>query len=219
MKIAVISDIHSNFEALQAVLREIDDENIKHIYCCGDIVGFNASPHEVIELLQERQIPCVQGNHDFIAACLHKLDWFNPDAREAILWTHKQLSKAEKKWLLNLPMKFHAKDITMWHGSENDLFEGLYPESLDKIKLPKTRMLLTGHVHIPFSKEVKGVLVVNPGSVGQPHDGDARASFAIIDENFKVAIKRVKYDIDATAEKIIKARLPTSLSRRLYKGV
>ncbi|MFH1181466.1 MAG: metallophosphoesterase family protein [Candidatus Woesearchaeota archaeon] len=220
MKIAVISDIHSNIEALEAVLREIDRLKIKHIFCCGDVVGFNASPHEVIALLQERKIPCVQGNQDLVAATLHRLKWFNPDARAAILWTHKQLSKEEKKWLLKLPLKFHNKEITMWHGSEKDLFEGLYPDYLSQVKMPKTRMLFTGHIHAPFAREINGVLVVNPGSVGQPHDKDARASFAIVDTGtYTVSIKRVSYDIDATAEKINKAGLPTSLAKRLYKGV
>lgn len=222
MKIAVISDIHSNLEALESVLDEIDRLKIKHVYCCGDIVGFNASAHEVIALLQEREDPiqCVQGNQDFVAATLHNLDWLNQEAREAILWTHKQLSKDEKKWLLKLPLKFHNKDITMWHGSENDLFEGLYPENLNQVKMPKTRMLFTGHIHVPFAREVKGVLVVNPGSVGQPHDKDPRASFAIVDtDTYTVSIKRLSYDIDATSEKINKAGLPTSLAKRLYKGV
>jgi putative phosphoesterase len=220
MKIAVISDIHSNLEALEAVLDEIDKLGIKEIYCCGDVVGFNASPHEVIALIQERNIPCVQGNQDFVAACLHNLNWFNPDARAAILWTHRHLSKEEKKWLFQLPMKFHNKDFTMWHGSEKDTFEGLYPDALSQVKMPKTRMLFTGHIHASFVKEVKGILVVNPGSVGQPHDKDPRASFAIVDlSNHTASIKRISYDIDAAAEKIIKAGLPTPLAKRLYKGL
>jgi putative phosphoesterase len=164
----------------------------------------------------------VQGNHDFVVVTLQNIEWFNEHARAAIMWTYKQLWRKEKKYLLTLPVKLVTKSISMFHGSPSSMYEYVYPDSdlRSVARLVNTRMLFLGHTHVPFVSEVEGVLIINPGSVGQPRDNDPRASYAIVNTTTLTAsIQRVPYNIKAAAQKIIKAGLPSFLAERLYRGV
>ncbi|MBN2454352.1 metallophosphoesterase family protein [Candidatus Woesearchaeota archaeon] len=222
MKLAVISDVHANLEALQAVLADIEAQGINKIYCCGDIVGFGANPGKCIKLLEEKEVISVQGNQDFTVVTLQNIDWYNDEARAVIMWTYKQLWKTEKKYLLKLPVKIIRKRLSIFHGTPKSMYEGVYPDGDLKSlsSMVNTRMLFLGHTHVPFVADVNKVLIVNPGSVGMPFDGNPKASYAVVNtKNLTAGIKRVEYDIKTAAGKIIKAGLPTSIAKRLYKGV
>ena len=230
MRIALISDIHSNLEALHAVLQNINKKDIDKIVGLGDIVGYGANPNEVIKLLQEIKADCIQGNHDLHAVTLSKLDWFNQWAREALLWTNKQLTAENKEWLMKLPLSFeitHGKNkLYAVHGSPRDeLYEYIYPTTDEEtirefFVQKKATVIAAGHTHLPDLKRIGANLFINPGSVGQPRNNDTRASYAIIDLediNF-VSIEKIDYDIDTATKKIIKAGLPRYLAERLHLG-
>lgn len=230
--IALIADIHSNLTAMKAVLTDAKKrkgKKVEKIYCVGDVVGYAAKPNECCELIKKEKIPCILGNHDLNAVTLERIDWFNPVAAAALRWTHLTLSRENRRWLTSLPRKltFKAdrKRICMIHGSPRDpIYEYVLPDVTDItlrhfLDTAKTDILVLAHTHMPFVRKVDGRLVINPGSVGQPRDGDARASYALVDpEAAKATIERVTYDIDKTAREIEKARLPYLLASRLYSG-
>ena len=227
MRIAFISDIHSNIEAFDAVLDDIAKQRLKHIYCLGDIVGYGANPNEVVEKIRKLNIPCVQGNHDFAAPDLKDIDKFNPYAQEALRWTNKTLKTEHKEWLKKLPQKntmtIAGKKFFMAHGSPDDpIWEYIFPttpEARLKTFLQHGDIIALGHTHIPFVKKFGAKLVLTPGSVGQPRDGNPEASYAILDtELLSVTIPRVEYDIETAARKIISSKLPYYLGDRLHKG-
>lgn len=222
--IAIISDIHGNLPAFQSVLERIDELGIKTIYCAGDIVGYNPFPKECISLVRKRKILSCMGNHDY-GVVSGDTPLFNPFAAEAVEWTRKKLNDDELEFLLNLPIKLEPeKNMLIVHGSpKNPLWEYVKPFA------PKTylsslfddkKILILGHTHIPMSKAFEGRLLLNPGGVGQPRDGDPRASFATLDtDRMKAKIIRVKYDIDTVAGKIKREGLPKFLGERLSMGV
>ncbi len=224
-KIAIIADIHSNLEALKTVLKEIKKLDIKKIYCCGDIVGYGAEPNECVELISENKIISVKGNHDIGAVNLHDIELFNQWGRAAIKWSNKELSEENKRFLFKLPEFLQEEGVYFVHGSpRNSLWEYVYPDYSvwdfrEFFKKAGKDILVMGHTHIPFVRDFKGKLAVNPGSVGQPRDGNSKASFCILDTAKKKAeIKRVEYNIKKTADKIKKAGLPVFLAERLFKG-
>jgi len=225
-KIAIISDIHSNFEAFKNVLKKIKKLGIKKIYCCGDIVGYGAEPNECVELIRKDKIISIMGNHDIGCVNLQDKELFNQWGRAAIEWSNKILNEENKGFLFNLPKTLEAEGVYFVHGSPRDyLWEYVYPddsawsfrEFFNKIGKD---VLVMGHTHVPFIRDFKGKLAINPGSVGQPRDGNAKASFCILDTVKKKAeIKRIKYDVKKTADKIKKAGLPEFLAERLFKGI
>ena len=230
MLIGLISDIHSNLEALKAVWRDVKKADV--IFCMGDLVGYGANPNEVVEFFREemkkREILCVRGNHDN-AVAFNTVWGFNPYAREAIRW-HQRVMKPENiEFLQKLPVKerFEAggEDFLIIHGSPRaPLDEYLFPwlpdsEFREVLKYFKEKNLVVGHTHMMMLKEIGGRRVINPGGVGQPRDGDWRAAYAFIDtENNEVIFERVEYDVDTAARKIIEAGLPEFLAYRLYEG-
>ena len=231
MRIALISDVHSNLEAFEAVWDEIKDADV--ILCMGDLVGYGASPNEVVEFVREemrrKRFLCVQGNHDNAVA--FGTDWrFNPYARRTIRWHERVLSVENVEFLRRLPFKETFTDDTgrtymMVHGSPRaPIDEYVFPWLPDTefgtlLTYVKQDDLLLGHTHVPMLKELEGGRIINPGSVGQPRDGDWRASYTIIDtrEN-RVELHRVEYDVYKAAEKIVKAGLPRMLAERLFEG-
>lgn len=243
MRFAVISDIHSNIEALTAVLHQISRLETDLVFCLGDIVGYGPNPIECLEMIKREGISCILGNHDAVAAGLKEPDNFSPIARQAILWTRKQLEKSHLDFLARLPREMLVQDMFMFHGSVHDIDRYI----LDAEDVKENFGLLIsiqgrphigffGHTHakITFSLH-KGVIeaehrdrilvwdekkyLVNPGSVGQPRDGDPRASFCIYDSAEKsVIFHRVTYDISLCQEKIIKYGLPPRLAERLSEG-
>lgn len=244
MRYAFISDIHSNLEALSAVLKQIDFCNIDETVCLGDIVGYNANPNECIEIINGRNIKCVMGNHDARAAGLEEPDDFTYLAKEAILWTRGQLTSQSLAFLKNLPrrLSFSHDKLLAVHGSLQNTDEYIF--SLQDVAANFALMdqetdantCFFGHTHIRITyKEMKKSIypcyeniitieeamryLINPGSVGQPRDGDSKASFLIYDtSDRKVEFFRISYDIDKACRKIIVAGLPIELAERLTSG-
>ncbi len=242
MKYAIISDIHSNLEALEGVLQEIDERGAERIVCLGDVVGYNANPNECIELVRERDIVCIMGNHDAAASRLESLDYFNYAARSALIWTNHQLTERNKRFLAGLSeQKMIDSDFLMVHGSplDRDTYLLSYYEALGQISYLEergVRICFFGHSHRPvlysYDSEVvgeglerhqlkKGIYyLINPGSVGQPRDGDARASFLLFDSDaFQIEVIRLDYDVDKAARKVFSTGLDPILGERLYLGI
>lgn len=221
MKVALLADIHANLPALVSVLEEVGD---LPKFCCGDLVGYNPFPNEVIEIVKREKIVSILGNHDH-AVLTGDTSWFNPTAKKAIEWTRKELTSENTGFLKNLP-KTYENSLCMMHGGPRDpLEEYVFPEDpeyvfLDLFNYTKRKIIVLGHTHMPFVKKIDGRLIFNPGSVGQPRDGDSRASYAILDtEKGEAEIRRIEYDIEKTAKKITEKGLPGRLAMRLFSGV
>jgi predicted phosphodiesterase len=241
VRIAILSDVHANLEALTAVLRDAVEEDCTQCYCLGDVVGYGPNPCECIELLRERNIACVQGNHD--EACAHpEIAWpFNPDATKAIEWTRTQLSSYHRRWLLELPLVRVLPDLgtTLAHASlrtpnEWDYLEepGVAEASLTVLT---TGVGFFGHTHVAglhvvqrgrvefreftsFVIQKRRKYLVNVGSVGQPRDG-ARAAYVVLDTDANsIGLIRTEYNFGETQRKIIERGLPYSLAERLGFG-
>ncbi|AEC51116.1 hypothetical protein PNA2_0199 [Pyrococcus sp. NA2] len=230
MPIALISDIHSNYEALKAVWREIKDA--EKIVCLGDLVGYGASPNEVVEFIrkkmEKKEILCIRGNHD--NAIAFGTDWhFNPYARQAVRWHQQVMSIKNLEFLRRLPVrlffKYGERSYHIIHGSPRaPLDEYLFPwlpdsEFANCLSYIREDDLIVGHTHVPMLKVIGNRRVINPGSVGQPRDGDWRASYALLYEDGKLEFFRIEYDVEKAAEKIIKAGLPEFLALRLFEGL
>ena len=244
MHYALLADIHANLAAFTAVLDDIERRGgVEEFWCLGDIVGYGPDPSQCIELLRKYKHICVAGNHDLGA--IGKLDTakFNPDAAFTCLWTAQQLSPEDIKYLGSLPSVIEKDDFTLVHGSPREpIWEYLISKSSaqENFTCFKTKFCLVGHSHMPFifrqdedgscsfiplSESIGQVLgksrmIVNPGGVGQPRDGDPRASYAIYDSDSGVVrLYRVVYDISATQLKMVKNNLPMRLVVRLEHGL
>ena len=243
MRCLILSDIHSNLVALEAVLQHAPSD--LPIYCLGDIVGYGPHPNECIELLRERDVVCIVGNHDW--AVMNKVDMrdFNLDARRSVLWTQQQLRPENLAYLERLPLRQVIGDYTLAHGSPREpVWEYILysPTARANFSHFDTPYCLVGHTHVPVAFRLSeedgaqlcapeqlvegnplqlagGRLIVNPGSVGQPRDGDARASYAILDtEAATLDYRRVSYDIAATQRLMEQANLPQRNVMRLSYG-
>lgn len=230
MKRAIISDIHSNLEAFEAVLKDIDSQNIEQIYCLGDLVGYGPNPLECIDIMMSRATVCLLGNHD--QATLFDPEGFNAAAEQAIFWTRDQLEKpgdpkAAKRWefLGELPRIYREDDTLFVHGSpRNPLNEYVFQDDIyDERKMERIFSVVPqysfqGHTHVPgiftesreyFSPtETEGQYVltnqkvmINVGSVGQSRDRDPRACYVVQDGNV-IQFRRVEYPTEKTIEKI-----------------
>ncbi len=226
-KVAVISDVHANLEALDAVLKEVDGLDA---FCLGDLVDYGANPNEVIEAIRGIGIPTIMGNHDW-AAITGDTSQFNPKAAMSSIWTRKKLDDASLGYLRALAEErresLAGNSLYFTHGSPDDrLWEYVDPRThsnlfghyLDKLGV---QIIGLGHTHIPYVWRERGRVVFNPGSVGQPRDGDWRASFALLsvgEGGLSVEIRRVEYDVESAASKIREAGLPRSHADRLVTG-
>ncbi|MBI2832108.1 MAG: metallophosphoesterase family protein [Chloroflexi bacterium] len=243
MRYAIIADIHSNLAAFAAVLNDIERRGgVEEIWCLGDIVGYGPDPHRCIELLRQHKNVSVAGNHDRAAAGQLSTAEFNPDAAAAVRWTAPHLTPEDFEYLKNLPMVIEKGDFTLVHGSPREpIWEYLLSISAARENLVyfKTRYCLVGHSHVPlvieemeagqvFFKQFppdielkvgQNRLLINPGGVGQPRDGDPRASYAIYDgEAGTVVHHRVPYVISATQARMREFDLPEYLVTRLEYG-
>jgi predicted phosphodiesterase len=239
LKIGVIGDIHGNLEALTAVLEILEAEHVDDVVCVGDVVGYGADPVECIRIVRERTSVVVAGNHDYGAVGKQALDYFNSAAREAVLWTGKQLSDEDRRWLSNLPLVHRSKEYELVHASfyRPEAFEYIFnpEEATPSFTFQKSKLAFFGHTHWPstfldgepvrhsIQKVVPidppGKVLINVGAVGQPRDSDPTASVVILDlGKGRVNFKRAQYDIQAAAKKIIDAGLPASLAERLCHG-
>ncbi len=229
MRIAVFSDIHSNLEALREVLKACG--KVDQYLCLGDIVGYGANPNEVIQLIKQHKMLAIRGNHDE-AVLTGIAEGFNPTAASAVEWTRRDIGAESLAFLKSLPLHLKIEldglHTHIVHGSpEEPLEEYIYPDENQErlqsfLTLTKADLLLLGHTHLPMDIRVGKGRVVNPGSVGQPRDGDPRASFAVLGVEGRLVnctIHRVKYDVEKTAQKILDAGLPAFDAKRLYLGV
>jgi len=239
MRFAIFSDTHGNLEALEAVLADACKRKCTHFVCLGDIVGYNANPHECVERIRELDCPVVKGNHDEQASLLLSTSDFNELAERAIQWTRDHLTEEDKQWLRELPLQKKVRDFTIVHATLDTPAQwGYVFNNLDaaaSFTYQHTTACFFGHTHVPmvFIRD-EGVrrewidhirieptkkYLINMGSVGQPRDGNWRAAYCIYDiENNLVEQLRVKYDLAVAQQKIIKAGLPRLLAERLALG-
>ncbi len=224
MRIAIISDIHSNLQALREVALKIEAGSVDMTVCAGDVVGYGADPNACCEAVRRLTQVSILGNHD-VAALRHDPSGMNPYAAAAALWTAHELSENARSYLLSLKesarIDAQRRVLAMHHGSLDSIWEYLYEEDVAEEMLRKAdaNVLIFGHTHVPYVKKLERGLIVNPGSVGQPRDHDPRASLALVDTNpLSCSIVRVQYDIEGAAEAIIEAGLPRILAKRLEVG-
>lgn len=244
MRYLVVADIHSNLEALQSVMGHAESMGgFEGVWCLGDIVGYGADPTACIDLLRSYPLAAVSGNHDLAAIDALSINEFNDYAKEAVLWTHEQLTPEHREFLGGNPLRREEDGVTLLHGTPSDpVWEYFLPQMMTKTDVAEsfqqiyTPSCLVGHSHIPFicledgahfiglAQGQKKMLnqtrcVVNPGSVGQPRDGDPRAAYALYDADAdSLTHYRVDYDIEAAQAKITEAGLPDILSSRLAVG-
>jgi predicted phosphodiesterase len=240
---AVISDIHGNLEALETVLDDLPD-GAERIYCLGDVIGYGANPNECCDLVRKRGMPMITGNHDLAVTDLSTdLSWFNPIAAAAIEWTREQLTEENARFLRERPRMMWEGSTLFVHGSVRDpdeyILNGMVAqENLEVLKrdYPDARICFFGHTHIktvapspdgpaaaPDALDLSagGPYLVNPGSVGQPRDGDTFASYVLVEDaqdTIRVAYRFVEYDIGKAQARIRAAGLPSMLADRLAQG-
>jgi putative phosphoesterase len=224
MLIGLISDVHSNSVALKAVLEELDAWGIKIVLHAGDIVGYNPYPDETIELFKKKKIITILGNHDRAFMTGDTSD-FNPYAAAAMEWTRNAASQDCLNYIMGLKntVTIAAEDerIVMFHESPKNLHDYIFPDvaTPDLLSNINGDVLVLGHTHIPFIMESEEGQVVNPGSVGQPRDGNPDASFAVLDTvTREIKLKRVQYDIEKVIRDMLTAHLPEALAYRLRVG-
>ncbi len=224
MLIGLIADVHSNVVALGAVLSELEDTGSERILHAGDIVGYNPYPNETIELFKRNNIISIAGNHDR-ALVTGDTSGFNPYAKAALEWTRKVVFLDNSDYLKGLKnietITIDEKRIVLVHGSPYDINEYVYPEDVSPGLLSSANadILVLGHTHIQFKTEYPEGIIVNPGSVGQPRDGNPGAAFAVLDtESGKIELKRISYDIEKVIEDMLAAHLPEKLALRLRTG-
>ena len=241
MRVAVVSDVHANLPALEAVLAEIDAAGVDEVWCLGDIGGYGPDPGACVETIRDRCAVSLSGNHDLGAIGAIAIDDFNPYAAEANLWTGSVLSEADRAWLGSLPTRTTRHDVTLAHGSPREpVWEYVVSArvALASFGCFDTEWCLVGHSHVPLvivepaadgtltafpgsggPVEPPGRAIINPGSVGQPRDGDPRAAYAILDLEEKTAtFRRTAYDIAEVQARMRAAGLPAYLIDRLEQG-
>lgn len=240
MRTLVVSDIHGNIEALNAVFAHAEEEEpIERVICLGDTVGYGPAPMACLEALWERHAVSIQGNHDAAVAGKISTENFNVYAAMAAQWTTEQLSAEAIQWLGELPEKLVDESFLLVHGSpRGPLWDYLmsYGQAMEAWEHTETSDVLVGHTHFQFAAEAgRGIenpgqygltvpmgharLVVNPGSVGQPRDSDPRAAYGIYDDEARmISLHRVWYDISATQRSMADIGLPEALISRLSAG-
>jgi predicted phosphodiesterase len=247
MRYLVLSDIHSNLEALEAVMRASAAQRYDAVLVLGDLVGYGADPNAVVDRIRGlNPAAIVRGNHDKVAAGLDDADDFNPMAKSAAHWTRESLTPQTLEYLRGLPAGPLIVDdtIEICHGSplDEDLYVVADVDAARSIAVARTPICLFGHTHVAISARMDGErtlhidapqghpefpttingdskYLINPGSVGQPRDGDSRAAYAIADlERKVVTLYRVAYPIEAAQKKILDAGLPPMLAYRLGMG-
>jgi len=233
-KIAIISDIHGNIFALEAVLTDISrHRGIEEILCLGDVVGYYPYPNECIELVRDHCSITIMGNHEAGVLGIEPPYYFNSVAYTMIVWTKKKLSEKNSDWIASLPkrriVERNKKSIYLVHGSPFKPFDYFDYEETDyfnkqlerAFNRTMTDIIMVGHTHIPVvMKFNKHKLFLNPGSVGQPRNGIPGAYYAIFNPaTLKAKIVRVEYDFTPLQERVKELKMPEILSERLNKGI
>jgi len=241
MRYLVLSDIHSNLAAFEAVLADAGEFDM--VWCLGDVIGYGPQPNECIETLRGLPHVCVAGNHDLAAIGQLDISAFNPDASRACLWTRQQLAPSNWEFIRNLPERLVEGDFTIVHGSpRHPVWEYISHCSVAVANFSyfDSTYCLVGHTHVPviyrLSRSFAGCdaftlplnsavpigeerLLINPGGVGQPRDGDARSSYVILDvAEDTIEYRRVDYPVEETQELMLSLGLPPRLAARLSIG-
>jgi predicted phosphodiesterase len=242
MRIALLSDVHGNRPAFEAVLDEIEDADVEEVWCLGDLVGYGAEPNDCVAMARERCDVCLAGNHDLVVTGDIPLSDFSLSAAAAARWTQETISPESLAFLRSLEPSDPDREPGLYHGSPRDpvweyvLSSWQADECLD---LTDARVCAVGHSHVAlwFHRDSDGKLeggqaaageerdlsvgewLINPGGVGQPRDNDPRAAWLLLDTgSWAVTWKRVEYPIDEAAKAIAEAGLPRELADRLYSG-
>jgi diadenosine tetraphosphatase ApaH/serine/threonine PP2A family protein phosphatase len=242
MRVAVVSDIHSNLHALDAVLAAIDAEAPDELWCLGDLVGYGPQPNECCALIAERADVCLAGNHDLAVRGTIDLEEFGGEAAVAARWTREVLEPRSQELLDRLEPEGAAHGVALYHGSARDpIWEYVLSDegALATLELAESPLVLVGHSHVALrvvqsgedveggvapagtEVELEGVrALLNPGSVGQPRDGDPRAAYLLLDLDAQQAsFRRVEYDVERTQREMREAGLPELLAARLSLGL
>jgi diadenosine tetraphosphatase ApaH/serine/threonine PP2A family protein phosphatase len=246
MRIGIFSDVHANLEALQAVLSGYQQAHIDRYICLGDTVGYGANPNECCQIVRDLTDLVVLGNHDAACAGRMSTEWFNSAARAAVEGHQQMLDSAHMRWLTQLPYRIELDDMLLCHGSPYQQEEFLYivdegdVEAIVQYGSAYQSLIFVGHTHrgTTFIFRERPVLriwedtrttiricpsqryVFNAGSVGQPRDGDWRASYGIVDTEARTfELRRAAYDVDTASEKIMRLGFPRTLSERLFLGL
>ena len=239
MRFAIFSDVHANLEALEAVMADAEENKCTHFVCLGDVVGYNANPHECVARIMELDCPIVKGNHDEQASLTESSRDFNEMAEAAIQWTRDHLTDEDKTWLRDLKFQRQVRDFSIVHATLDTPEQwGYVFNNLDaaaSFTYQHTAVCFFGHTHVPVAFirddgvqrlridklriEPGKKYFINVGSVGQPRDGEWRAAYCIyhVDSNV-VEQRRLKYDLETAQKKIIEAGLPQVLAERLAIG-
>jgi predicted phosphodiesterase len=238
---AILSDVHGNLEALQAVVEDWEHEGARRVVFLGDAVGYGANPNECLSILNERADLRVAGNHDYGSVGLTDVSYFNPPARAAIEWTAKVLSEENRSLIRGSTLVQKTGEITLVHATLNQPAEWNYiltvGDAEESFLEMSGRVVFVGHSHRPLIVargedgrsgsiaqgdaliQERVQYIINSGSVGQPRDHNPTAAYGLYDsESKKYRLKRVAYDIQTAQEKIIRAGLPPFLARRLSHG-
>jgi diadenosine tetraphosphatase ApaH/serine/threonine PP2A family protein phosphatase len=242
MRIAMLSDVHGNRPAFDAVLSAIEEAAVEEIWCLGDLVGYGAQPDDCVALARDRCDVCLAGNHDLVVTGDIPLSDFSSSAAEAARWTQETISEETLAFLRGLKPLDPEREVALYHASPRDpVWEYvLTPWQADEgLDLAATRVSAVGHSHVAlwFQRDAEGTMdggqaaadlerdlsggewLINPGGVGQPRDGDPRAAWLLLDTGSWAATwKRVEYPIDEAARAIEEAGLPRLLAERLYSG-
>ena len=246
MRFLILSDLHANWPALEAVLADARGQ-YEEVVCCGDLVGYNPQPAEVIEWTRTHTNGIIRGNHDKVIAGIEDLEWFNEVAQAAARWTMLQLDESQLAYLRALPVgPAKLQHFHIWHGSpiDEDEYVSAPREAAPSFAHFHLPLAFFGHTHLQggfFSKygrtgsisavhhneshyslelEPDTLYMINPGSVGQPRDGDPRAAYAIYDSERKlVTLCRTEYSVQQTAAEIHRVGLPDVLALRLFHGL
>jgi predicted phosphodiesterase len=243
MRLGIISDIHGNLPALEAAIAAIDAVGVDEVWCLGDVVGYGAQPDECARLVSERCPVSLVGNHDLAVLGAIEVSAFSPAAAEAVKWTQSNASSDTLEYLRGLEPKDEGREVGLYHASPRDpVWEYVLwtDQAEDCIEAQSGRVSLIGHSHVALyflapgdDQDVRGAhaeggtrieagqgrWLINPGSVGQPRDGDPRAAWLELDtESWAATYHRTEYPIDRAAEAISEAGLPEHLAARLYVG-
>ncbi|MDQ7001820.1 MAG: metallophosphoesterase family protein, partial [Ghiorsea sp.] len=243
--VAIISDVHANLPALTAVLDDIDESNIQHILCLGDIVGYGPHPSECIKILQERRIFSIRGNHDYMVGSGKDFSHGSSSSLHVAHWTIDRMSQAEREWLATLPLQYWKNNIMLVHGAPKDptffnayVYERTAEPNLLWMEAHDLPICFHGHSHlqgmylfkhkqVSLHKELTTYNIqentqslICPGAVGQPRSGISGAEYAIYDPQSKqITFKRIDYDIEAVTQDMKRFEFPEQLITRLKQGL
>lgn len=240
MRYAILSDVHANIDALEAVLSRISSLGVEQTVCLGDVVGYNAEPNACVSLVAEHNIQTILGNHDAVACAIEEPWGFNPVALTAAIWTREQLDESSLDWLRGLPDALNYGPFVAVHGAPKN--HNIYLFSWDDVvphlyfmEEQNCNVCFMGHTHTPavfcmdgnyvledndhIKLEPEKVYFINPGSVGQPRDENPDAAFGLFDsDSMTFEMIRVPYDVERASQRVRDARLPRFLADRLLVG-